>query len=571
MIRSSLCSILVALSLGTAVSAEGAENAGKYLAAQHAGYQSDFAKAAEYYTRALALDPSNTVLMERALTAEIALGRFDRVNPLLRRLEATDTVSPLANIARFTQLMAEDDFAGASAAFDDGFTLGALLDGLVQPWVELGEGKMSAALEGFDALEQQPGLHNIALYHKALALASVGDFGGADEILSGRADGSLTMTPRGALAQVQVLSQLERNDDALSLIEQAYGNNPPPVFAAAAKVLEAGETLPFDVVPNAKSGTAEAFFTVAQALIGDGSNTLTLIYSRTASEIDPQLVDALLLTASLLENETQYDLATEVYDLVPRDHPSFLVAEFGRADALRQSGRNDAAIEVLRQLSKSYPDLALVHESLGDMLRRDERWAEASAAYDRAINLIGTPRAEDWGLFYVRGIVRERQQNWEAAEADFRLALELVPNQPQVLNYLGYSMVEQRINLDEALGMIQTAVDARPDEGFIIDSLGWVLYRLGRYSEAVEPMERAVELMAVDPVVNDHLGDVYWAVGRKREAEFQWRRALSFVDYGSSNEDVDPDRIRRKLDVGLDTVLEEEGAAPLVRPTLVSD
>ena len=152
---------------------------------------------------------------------------------------------------------------------------------------------------------------------------------------------------------------------------------------------------------------------------------------------------------------------------------------------------------------------------------------------------------------------------WDRAEADFRTALELNPGQPQVLNYLGYSLVEKQIKLDEALEMIEQAVAASPDSGYIVDSLGWVLYRLGRYDEAVGHMERAVELMPVDPVVNDHLGDVYWAVGRAREAQFQWMRALSFVDPEEVDGEADPDRMRRKLEVGLDVVLAEEGADPL--------
>jgi tetratricopeptide (TPR) repeat protein len=138
----------------------------------------------------------------------------------------------------------------------------------------------------------------------------------------------------------------------------------------------------------------------------------------------------------------------------------------------------------------------------------------------------------------------------------------LKPDQPQVLNYLGYSYVEMKRNMDDALDMIQRAVAARPDDGYVTDSLGWVFYRMGRYQDAVVEMERAVELMPVDPVINDHLGDVYWAVGRKREAKFQWRRAMSFEP-----ELDDATRIRRKLEVGLDAVLKEEGAAPLAVAT----
>ena len=179
-----------------------------------------------------------------------------------------------------------------------------------------------------------------------------------------------------------------------------------------------------------------------------------------------------------------------------------------------------------------------------------------------AVALFEEDAEAQWLVYFSRGITHEREDRWPEAEADFRKALELRPDQPQVLNYLGYSMVEMQENLDEALDMIERAVAAQPDSGYIVDSLGWVLYRLGRYDEALVQMERAVELLPVDPVVNDHLGDVYWAVGRKREAEFQWHRALSFIELGESN-DAEPDRIRRKLEIGLDAVLAEEGAPPL--------
>jgi len=201
-------------------------------------------------------------------------------------------------------------------------------------------------------------------------------------------------------------------------------------------------------------------------------------------------------------------------------------------------------------------------------MRQQDRFEEAVTAYDKAIAIAEEAGGSSWFLLYARAICHERTGNWEQAEADFRAALELNPGQPQVLNYLGYSLVEKRVKLEEALEMIEQAVAASPDSGYIIDSLGWALYRLGRYQEAVPHMERAVELMAVDPVVNDHLGDVYWAVGRYREAEFQWSRALSFMDQAETVEDVDPDRIRRKLDVGLDEVLAEEGADPL---TVITD
>ena len=194
--------------------------------------------------------------------------------------------------------------------------------------------------------------------------------------------------------------------------------------------------------------------------------------------------------------------------------------------------------------------------SLGDLYRRSERFEDAAEAYTRAIDLIDAPSANDWRTFYVRGIAHERMGAWEKAEADFRQSLSLSPDQPLVLNYLGYSLVEMNLKIDEAKSMIERAVAGDPGNGYITDSLGWVLYKTGDYEAAVPHMERAAELLPNDPIINDHLGDVLWKVGRKTEAVFQWKRALSFEP-----EEDEAERIRRKLDVGLDVVLEEEAAS----------
>jgi tetratricopeptide (TPR) repeat protein len=273
-------------------------------------------------------------------------------------------------------------------------------------------------------------------------------------------------------------------------------------------------------------------------------------------------VDAIITVAELLESMEQYDLSIAAYKKVPRDHPSYHVAELGRAEVLRRDDRPDAAIEVLDQLVQTYPELADVHVAAGDLYRTQEQYADAVTSYDRAIELLTERDNPQWFVHYARAISHERQDNWEEAEADFRRALELNPGHPQVLNYLGYSMVEKGIHFDEALDMIERAVAEQPESGYIVDSLGWALYRLGRYDEAIVHMERAAELMPTDPVINDHLGDVLWAVDRKAEARFQWKRALSLHESDPSP-DLEPDRVRRKLAVGLDAVLEEEGAEPL--------
>ncbi len=538
------------------------ENAGAYLAGRQAAVLNDYDAAAEYFTRALVRDPSNVRLMEDALAAYLGLGDFGRAAPIAIRIIQSTPSSQLANLVLLVRDARNEDWEDLLENLDAGQSVGPLFDGLVRAWALIGAGRMSDAVAAFDTVAESGGVEAFGLYHKALALASVGDFEGAAELFSGAAGPQLRLTRRGVVAYSEVLSQLDRGADAVEMIDQAYGGDLDPTLAELRRQLEAGAPVPFTGITSPVEGVAEVAYSIAGALNGEAADAYTLVYARAAEYLDPDQVDAILLVASLLDDLGQYELATAAFDRVPREDPSFHAAELGRAEALRRSGNVDRAIEVLKQLSETHPDLAVVHTTLGDVLRRDERFAEAEAAYDDAIALFGGDEEGQWVVYFARGIAHERTDDWEAAEADFRKALELRPEQPQVLNYLGYSFVEMETNLDEALDMIERAVAAQPDSGYITDSLGWVLYRLGRYDEALIHMERAVELLPVDPVVNDHLGDVYWAVGRTREAEFQWHRALSFTEDADST-DADPDRIRRKLEVGLDVVLEEEGAPPL--------
>jgi tetratricopeptide (TPR) repeat protein len=287
---------------------------------------------------------------------------------------------------------------------------------------------------------------------------------------------------------------------------------------------------------------------LASALPADRNDWLPLIYARLAIALRPDHGDAILLAGDLLERSGQFALADAVYDTMPPDHPQYLGAQLGKANALARGGDVDAAIASLQDLSAEKPDSVLVYSALGDLLRREERFEAAAEAYTSALDQLDVVEERHWVLIYTRAIAFERMGQWERAEPEFRRALEFVPDEPQVLNYLGYSLIEKNRNLEEALGMIERAVEGEPDSGYIVDSLGWAYFRLGRYEEAVPVMERAVELLPTDPILNDHLGDVYWAVGREREARFQWRRALSFAPHP----DLDTDEVRRKIEAGLE-------------------
>ncbi|MBL6427420.1 MAG: tetratricopeptide repeat protein [Maritimibacter sp.] len=538
---------------------------GAYLAARSADANADFEALVEYGTRALAERPDNAGIMEGLLVAHLGLGQIDQAVPVARRLVEMSEGNELGQIVLLGDAMGREDWAAVEDTMNGGFSVGGLMDPLILAWTAIGDGRMSRALEIFEELSQDDVAKQVSAFQKAQALAYVGDYEGAAAILSGEAGVELALNRSGVIAYAQILSQLERNNDAIALLDAQLPNTGDEEIAMLRAELESGATVEFDSVKSPKDGLSALFYNVAEVLANDASPSLVLIYARLSQFLDPENVSATLLCAAVFEDMQNHELAVQTYDQIAPDSRAYVQAMMGKASALRRSDQADAGIETLTTLADRYPDLAPVHVALGDAYRYEEAWPEAIAAYDRAISLYPEEVAAQWAVYFARGIVNERGGRWDDAERDFRKALELEPDQPSVLNYLGYSLVEKRENLDEALGMIEKAVDQRPNEGYIVDSLGWVYYRLGRYEEAVPQMEKAVSLMPVDPVVNDHLGDVYWAVGRTREAEFQWSRALSFITDETNLEEVKPDRIRRKLEVGLDKVLEEEGGDPILR------
>ncbi|MFD2174535.1 tetratricopeptide repeat protein [Rhodobacter lacus] len=552
---------LVAGVLTLAPPAQAQEDGGAYLAGRAALLDNDFAAASVYYDRLLQSFGGDKQVQEGAIFAHVAQGEIDAARKLAQAIIAASDGKPtqVAVLVALAETAQEGRFDDGLKLLDGGADAGQLVGGLYRAWALMGAGQVSEAMQAFDTVAKIDGLQGFAGYHRALALALVGDYEGAEAIFSGANASLYNGTRRGVLAHLEILSQLERNDDALKLLDESFGAKLDAELAGLKVRLEAGETLPFTAIGSARDGVAELYFSVAQALNADSVAGFSLLHARLALWLRPDHGDAALLTGVILENVQQYDLAIAAYELVRPENPAFAAAQLGRAEAMVAADRSDAAIEVLEQLSQSAPGEIGVWSSLGDNLRRTERYAEAAKAYDKAIALAGTPKPSDWGLWYARAIAQERSGQWPEAEKGFRKALELNPGQPAVLNYLGYSYVEKRENLKEALEMIQQAVASRPDDGYITDSLGWAYYRLGRYEEAVAQMERAVELKPTDALLNDHLGDVYWAVGRKREAEFQWHRALNF----GPAPDLDLDRVRRKLEAGLDVVLKEEGAAPL--------
>ena len=552
------------LALGAVSHALAQTVSGDFLAGQAAIRANDYKSAAQYFDRAFGAAPQNLGHQDSAMRAYLALGHINHAAKMAHALEAQDYTNPTTDMLLTLHAFANGRYDDALKRLKNGTIISEPIDPLLQAWAHFGAGRVSQALQQFDELAQSRRVANLALTQKALAHAMIGDFESAETLYAGDdTHPPLPRTVRGVQARAQGLAQMGQVDQALELLDSTFGTGRNPVADDLRFRISIGAPVEFDIARDAKGGAAEVLYFLSHTLQNERTDDVVLVYAQFARFLAPQNVDATLLVAEVLEDLGNHDLATLVYVDVPRGHPSFVSAEIGRASALEASDQADTAIEVLRQLSETNPAHRRVHIILGDHLRRQKRYQEAIFAYGTAIDLIPQESEIDWYVYFVRGIAHERSGDFESSDLDFRKSIALSPNRHQVLNYLGYSMVERQINMEEALDLIKQAVDLQPDAGYIVDSLGWVLYRMGQYADAVNHMEKAAELMATDPVVNDHLGDVYWAVGRKSEARFQWRRAASFITPNTSLNDIDPARVHRKLEVGLDQVLAEEGAPPL--------
>jgi tetratricopeptide (TPR) repeat protein len=306
-----------------------------------------------------------------------------------------------------------------------------------------------------------------------------------------------------------------------------------------------GGSLP-PLVTTPQEGAAEVLYGIGSALGRRGDDDPGLVYLQLALYLAPNHSLALLSLADLYEQLKKPELAIKIYEQVPQDSPLRRNAEIQLTSDLDSLDRTDEAKKRLDKLIAERPNDLEAIMALGNILRIRKQYGECAKVYDRGVATLTSPEKANWPIYYFRGICYEREKQWDKAEADLKMALQLFPDQPQVLNYLGYSWIDQGINLDEGMRMIRRAVDQRPEDGYIVDSLGWVYYRQGDYAEAMKNLERAVELKPDDPTINDHLGDVYWRLGRTLEAQFQWSHARDLKP-----EPEELAKIQEKLKTGL--------------------
>ncbi len=502
---------------------------GNYLVAEYASASRDTAAAATYYLKTLQTDPDNMLLQQKAFSALIADGRFTPALPIAGKLAEQQNTNAMPRFFLLLNEINEGRFAEARVVLENipetGFQ--TLLGPLVRAWSLAGEGETANAVAALDPLDETPVFRPFRRNHKALIYTFSNDVTEAEIAYKAALVADRKGNLRIVLAYGRFLAGIDRAYEAKQLYEE-YATKYPDNLAFAQAARELGlNRQQKPLVQSPGDGLAEALYGMAQALSADNAAGPAAYYLRLATFLRPDFPDAYLLLGQLLEGEGHVALAMEAYNKVSQDDILSGAAQLRKAWLLNDMDRTQDAIDLLGKLVSKNPAILEYQTSLADLLRSHEKYKDAIRYYTGALGLAPDDARDNWLIYYARGIAYERDKRWPQAEEDFLKALTLNPDQPQVLNYLGYSWVDQGLHLEKAMIMLQKAVELSPHDGFIIDSLGWAMFRLGRYDEAVELLEKAVLLQPQDPTLNDHLGDAYWASGRRNEAKFQWHHAIS--------------------------------------------
>ena len=502
---------------------------GRYLAGRVAEADHDYDVGAHELDLALAQTPNDPTLVYAAFRMHMYAGHFDASVRLAPKVLATKPGDGFANLVLMVEQVKRGDYRMAEqqlGRIGAENQLGPLRE-FVVAWLKAGEKDFASAREILSRLKPKEGDRSEA--PSLIIRAQIDELAGDRAAAEAKYRRAVELDPAGlriAVAAAEGLGRLGKTGDAHALL-QSYGAKYSDSVVMDGML---AANAPAPKPPTPAAGIAEIMFDIGSILGADQRNErgdLALIFEQLAVELKPDLDFAWLMIAGLDEQFGKNAKAIAALGKIGSSSPLYWQARLRAATLAAQEDNLDEAVRRLRAMAAEKPDRIDAALTLADLLRTKERYKDAVAAYDMAILRIKKPDEKHWPIYFGRGICLERIKQWPRAEADMKKALELSPDQPYVLNYLGYSWIDQGMHLDEGMKMLKRATELRPDDGAITDSVGWAYYRLGQYEEAVKWLERASEQKGDDATVVEHLGDAYWHVGRLREARFEWQRAVN--------------------------------------------
>jgi tetratricopeptide (TPR) repeat protein len=518
-----------------------------YLSARFAAGEHDLPQAARYYSTALTNDPGNPSLLALSFFYSTTNGDFDAAAKYANSVVAITADDRAARLALAVVGFKRRDYGDVrrqlSLSAKGPFTVLTL--SLFDAWAAAAQHDTAGMDKDLAALSEQKGAESMTAFHTALLQDYLGNTSAAEAAYK-KAIATNAPTPRVLDAYGRFLERHDRAGEAAELYRR-HGNEGglATVTAPGLKRIASGQK-PDPLIRIPADGAAEALFGIAASLTDAQSADVSILYLRMALYLRPDLGLAQVLLADRFETLRKFDAAIAVYRGITPDSPYFRIAEIQGALDEQRLGKNDAAVADLKKLVDANPGDSESWIALGDTYRTMDKFAEAVDAYDHAEKVIGTPSKRDWPMYYARAMSKEKLHKLDDSEADIQTALKLSPEQPELLNYLGYSWVDRNRNIPQALTMLEKARSLRPYDGYIVDSVGWAYYQLGRYDDAAKTLEAAVLLVPGDPTINDHLGDALWKAGRRIDARYQWNHALTFSD-----SDTDKASIEKKLKNGL--------------------
>jgi len=518
-----------------------------YLSARFAAGEHDLPQAARYYGQSLSNDPANPSLLALSFFYSTTSGDFDAAGKYAQAVIATSPDDRAARLALAVIGFKHKDYPDVrkqlSLSAKGPFT--ALTLSLFDAWAAAAERDTAGMQKDLQSLLEQKGAESMAAFHTALLEDYLGNVAAADAAYK-KALASSAPTPRVLEAYGRFLERQGRGEDASKLYQSHITEGGLASVTRPGMARIAAGTKPEGTIRIPADGAAEALFGIAASLTDAQSAEVSILYLRMALYLRPDLGLAQVLLADRFESLRKYESAIAIYRGIETSSPYFRMAQVQASLDLQRLGKNDEAIAGLKKLVSADPNDAESWVALGDTYRASDKFADSVDAYNRAEKMIARPTRRDWPMFYARAMAKEKLKRLDESEADIQTALKLSPEQPELLNYLGYSWVDRGRNIPTALTMLEKARTLRPYDGYIVDSVGWAYYQLGRYEDAAKTLEAAVLLVPGDPTINDHLGDALWRAGRRIEARFQWNHAITFSD-----DDTDKAAIERKLKTGL--------------------